>query len=344
TQQGYKIGSRWFDTSANEEYICLDPTAGAAVWLNTTHTSSDVDALIVTHAAISGAHHTLYTDAEAIAAVEGEGTLDLTGAVTMASTLVVSGETLVKLNSIDAFRVQTAAGLDRLEVLTTGAQGINLWATSSTIDEIRLLIDGDSSAMAVFTFDEIAFGPGGAAGRDVHLGRSSDNVLQLAAGDTFNVDTIVETTADGGVTIDGVQLKDGFVDGVDVEAHNNAYNGSFLEPMTFVVTSNGSTITGTIDKDPSGDLTEVFSDGYSTMSSGATVTLVAGSATVPKKNHIYVLQSNKGVLVASDSDWPVTEHIRVAEVIVQTTALVASDGILANRNWNDFAQGTDGQG
>ena len=29
---------------------------------------------------------------------------------------------------------------------------------------------------------------------------------------------------------------------------------------------------------------------------------------------------------------------------MQTAALVASDGILANRNWNDFAQGTDGQG
>lgn len=131
---------------------------------------------------------------------------------------------------------------------------------------------------------------------------------------------------------------------VAVEGHGDAYNGSFLEPMTFVVTSNGTTITGTIDKNPSGDLTERFSDGFSTLSSGGTVTLTVGSATVPKKNYIYVLQSNKGVLVASTSDWPSAEHIKVAEVVVQTAALVQSDGILANRNWNDFAKGTDDQG
>lgn len=131
---------------------------------------------------------------------------------------------------------------------------------------------------------------------------------------------------------------------IAVEGHGDAYNGSFLEPMTFVVTSNGTTITGTIDKDPSGDLTERFSDGFSTLSSGGTVTLTVGSATVPKKNYIYVLQSNKGVLVASTSDWPSAEHIKVAEVVVQTAALVQSDGILVNRNWNDFAKGTDGQG
>lgn len=131
---------------------------------------------------------------------------------------------------------------------------------------------------------------------------------------------------------------------VAVEGHGDAYNGSFLEPITFVVASNGTTITGTLDKNPSGSLTERFSDGFSTVASGQTVTLTAGGATTPKKNFIYILQSNKGVLVASDSDWPATEHIKVAEVVVQTAALVQSAGILANRNWNDFAKGTDDQG
>jgi hypothetical protein len=171
-------------------------------------------------------------------------------------------------------------------------------------------------------------------GGDANLYRSASD--ELKTDDKFLVGAGLDVTGDIVVSA--------LVDGVDVSGHNNAYNGSFLEPLTFVVTSNGSTITGTLDKDPTGDLTEVFSDGYSTMSSGATVTLVAGSATVPKKNHIYVLQSNKGVLVASDSDWPATEHIKVAEVIVQTAALVASDGILANRNWDDHAQETDGMG
>ena len=33
---GYAIGSRWYDTTGDREYVCLDATAGAAVWLPTT--------------------------------------------------------------------------------------------------------------------------------------------------------------------------------------------------------------------------------------------------------------------------------------------------------------------
>lgn len=33
---GYAIGSRWLDTTADKEYVCLDATAGAAVWAETT--------------------------------------------------------------------------------------------------------------------------------------------------------------------------------------------------------------------------------------------------------------------------------------------------------------------
>ncbi len=120
-----------------------------------------------------------------------------------------------------------------------------------------------------------------------------------------------------------------------IDTHLDSFNGLIIESFTFVVASNGTTITGTLDKDPSGDLTENFSDGESTFSSGGTATLTAGSAISPQKNYVYILQSNKGVLVVSTSDWPATEHIKIAEVVVQTAALVQSDGILANRHWND---------
>lgn len=33
---GYAVGSRWIDTATDAEYVCLDATAGAAVWTSTT--------------------------------------------------------------------------------------------------------------------------------------------------------------------------------------------------------------------------------------------------------------------------------------------------------------------
>jgi hypothetical protein len=33
---GYAVGSRWIDVSANKEYVCLDASVGAAVWTETT--------------------------------------------------------------------------------------------------------------------------------------------------------------------------------------------------------------------------------------------------------------------------------------------------------------------
>ncbi|KKN05682.1 hypothetical protein LCGC14_1084930, partial [marine sediment metagenome] len=340
-----------------------------------------------------------YLDADAIAAVEGEATLDLTGDVTITGAgkslevinlkfetptelTISAGGDITRTQVFHSVDTNADGGTDNLDGIAGGADGMlllirpnndgrtvivrhnqNAAATknillaggdNATLDDISdtLLLLYDAALDTNGAWVELARATEASVYTDADAisaveGESTLDLtgdVSIAVGKSLVVDTINEKGSGTGVTIEGTLLKDSLVDGIALAEQSAAYNGTFVEPMTFIVTSNGTVITGTLDKNPSGDLTEVFSDGYTAMSSGATVTLTVGSATVPKKNYIYVLQSNKGVLVASTSDWPAAEHIKVAEVVVQTAALVQSDGILANRNWNDFRAGTDGQG
>jgi hypothetical protein len=41
---GYVVGSRWIDTTADKEYVCVDATATAAVWTETTVGASPMTA------------------------------------------------------------------------------------------------------------------------------------------------------------------------------------------------------------------------------------------------------------------------------------------------------------
>jgi hypothetical protein len=44
---GYSVGSRWLDTTADKEYVCTDATAAAAVWKETTAAGAGVAGLAV---------------------------------------------------------------------------------------------------------------------------------------------------------------------------------------------------------------------------------------------------------------------------------------------------------
>jgi hypothetical protein len=124
----------------------------------------------------------------------------------------------------------------------------------------------------------------------------------------------------------------------------NFFNGSIRERFDFLVTSNGTTITGTLTPaDYTGDLTLMFSDGFTIIDTdpGATVTLTAGTDPDPVTNYVYIPKSTK-VLAVSTSDWPATEHVRVAQVVCGSAASVQNDGLFANQNINDPIVGADG--
>lgn len=129
------------------------------------------------------------------------------------------------------------------------------------------------------------------------------------------------------------------------DIYNNTFNGCFLETIDFSISSDGATITGSLEQDGGGDLTMSLSGCFTVLdcTPAQTVVLTAGSATVPQINYIYILGSTK-VLTASTTGWPATEHIKVSTANVLTAGATQTYGALGNRNWNDHIASSDEMG
>lgn len=124
------------------------------------------------------------------------------------------------------------------------------------------------------------------------------------------------------------------------------HNGTFRESFDFRCTSNGTAITGTLEKSGGGDLTLQFSDGYSTLNCtpAQTINIPPGTDSVPIGYFVYIPQSTK-TLTVNTTSWPSGEHIKVAYVYVPSAAFVQDHGgAYINQNWNDHLAGTDNQG
>ena len=131
-----------------------------------------------------------------------------------------------------------------------------------------------------------------------------------------------------------------------------SFNGIFLEKLAFTITEAGGTVTGSLEQDTGGDLIQKFSDGYTTLdcTPAKTIDLTAyvGTDAVPKEVFIYILQSAKTAIVASNVDWPLDpelEHIKIAHLVLKSAATTGTDGgALMNQNHNDYAFDATGEG
>lgn len=134
-----------------------------------------------------------------------------------------------------------------------------------------------------------------------------------------------------------------------IDTLQNAYNGVFRESFDFRITSAGGVITGKLrPTNGHDDMTMMFSSGFALLPTDVgeaeiDLTAYAGPADdTPATCYVYIPESTR-VLTASNSDWPTTvEHIRVAQLFLQTPAGTAIEGgALRNQNWNDHIADTD---
>jgi len=122
------------------------------------------------------------------------------------------------------------------------------------------------------------------------------------------------------------------------------FNGSFVETFNATTTSDGSTVTMHLGNSTnSGDLTMRFSTGDVTLTAPTSTPLTAGSDTSPTENFVFIQESDQ-VIRSSTSNWPTTEHIKIAYFFVPSAGFVQTNGIYINQNWNDHAADDSNQG
>ncbi|HEB26234.1 MAG TPA: hypothetical protein ENI05_00455, partial [Porticoccus sp.] len=204
-----------------------------------------------------------------------------------------------------------------------------------TVDSIAVAGDmtvGGGVTIGDLTASRLLFGDGS---------KIVDSVEDLTAWIDGTTDHIsVADDSDGSITIDL---------GTNTQTLLDSFNGSFLETIALLITEAGGTVTGSLNQEDGGDLIQKFSDGYSTLDTTPALTIdltaYVGTDSVPKEVFVYILQSAKTVMAASNAGWPATEHIKVANLLLRSAATTGTDnGALVNRNWNDHAQGTNSQG
>lgn len=123
------------------------------------------------------------------------------------------------------------------------------------------------------------------------------------------------------------------------------WNGAIVESPVATVASDGTTITLSVERSGTGDLTVVFSDGFYDWDTtpAATVTLTAGSDTAPQLNYIYFDKATK-TLLSSTVSWPSTEHAPIATVLCQSAASLQTDGSYKVHAWTDHVKASNDSG
>jgi hypothetical protein len=194
----------------------------------------------------------------------------------------------------------------------------------STLTDHGLLLGSGTGAITPLGVASNGQIPIGSVGSDPVLGNITSTYLDVTNGaGTINID----------------------IDSNMVTTAVHGWNGAIIESPVVSVSSDGTTITFSVERSGGGDLTCVFSDGFYSWDTtpADTISLTAGTDTVPQINYIYFLQSTKALTV-STSDFPSAEHCPLATVYCQSAASLQTDGPYKVHAWTDHVKDSHEQG
>jgi hypothetical protein len=215
--------------------------------------------------------------------------------------------------------------------------------TTGTSTSLAVHPAGLNAKLGTQTSNGLIYGQGGAGTNLGVLAEATNG--QLPIGSTGNPPVLSTLTAGA------ASLITNGAGSITIDASTNfettgmhGWNGAILETPAVTVTSDGATITCSVQKSGGGNLTVVFSDGFFPWTTPPdTISLTAGSDTSPTLNYVYFLRTTKTLMVSTVS-WPAAEHAPIATVLCQSAASLQTDGAYKVHAWTDHVVRTDQQG
>lgn len=123
------------------------------------------------------------------------------------------------------------------------------------------------------------------------------------------------------------------------------FNGATVTNLQGNITSDGITVTASVEALGGGDIKYKTSTGFVILdcTPAQTVVLTHGTDTNPNKNYIYIDVST-GLMTHNITGFPATEYVPLATSIVPSAAHVQTDGTYATHKWSDhvFTEGDNG--
>lgn len=331
----FAIGDLWQDTNLGEMYVCLDATAAAAVWgkVLVNPVNNAVFVVSPTGARVEGDvrwnpdDHTLdlQTDTGTIIQV---GLEQLIIVYNDTGVLIPDGSALIINGATPTRPTVTLAKADLIDT-TRGTIG---FATA----DIPIASEGKAATFGmVRDIDTSACTPGNPLFLSATTAGGFTDVPPIYPNYRIDLGTCLVTDALVGT------LHCNVIGRVE-DIIDNGWNGNFLEQFDFRITSAAGVITGALERTGTGDLTMNFSTGMEVLDTTPAVTIVltGGLTSTLQSNYVYIPIATK-VLTVSLTGWPATEHIKVAEVELQSAADTLAYGAMKNRNVNNYIAGVD---
>jgi hypothetical protein len=176
----------------------------------------------------------------------------------------------------------------------------------------------------------------GASGEDVVLRVGDDSGSNKVSFRDYSNNEVGSIDSDGTAIFDTIPVNESL----------HFFIASSMDTPSVTVTQSAGTISLNIEKEGTGDIDVLFSDGlyvFDCTDPVASVTLTAGTDVAPQINYVYLLKSNK-TLTNSTSGFPSAEHFPIATVLCQSAASLETYGAYKVHAWTDHNWTTGNNG